>query len=105
MNNTENGPGTDDRPLATVVIPNWNGMRWLPKCIEALEKQTVSCFEILVVENASTDGSLAWLQKHGVPYLKNDRNLGFAGGVNAGIRAVLCSQRHDAPGAGHFHDR
>ena len=88
MNNTENGPGTDDRPLATVVIPNWNGMRWLPKCIEALEKQTVSCFEILVVENASTDGSLAWLQEHGVPYLKNDRNLGFAGGVNAGIRAV-----------------
>ena len=88
MNNTENGPGTDDRPLATVVIPNWNGMRWLPQCIEALEKQTVSCFEILVVENASTDGSLEWLRGHGVPVLKNDRNLGFAGGVNAGIRAV-----------------
>lgn len=89
MNNTENRPGTDDRPLATVVIPNWNGMRWLPKCITALEKQTVSCFEILVVENASTDGSLEWLRDHGVPVLKNDRNLGFAGGVNAGIRSVL----------------
>ncbi|MBQ7534868.1 MAG: glycosyltransferase family 2 protein [Stomatobaculum sp.] len=80
---------TDNCPLATVIIPNWNGMRWLPKCIEALKRQTVSCFEILVVENASTDGSLAWLQEHGVPYLKNDRNLGFAGGVNAGIRSVL----------------
>ena len=78
----------DTRALATVVIPNWNGMRWLPKCIGALECQTVSCFEILVVENASTDGSLAWLQEHGVPYLKNERNLGFAGGVNAGIRMV-----------------
>ena len=82
MNNTET------QARATVVIPNWNGMRWLPKCIGALERQTVSCFEILVVENASTDGSLAWLQEHGVPYLKNERNLGFAGGVNAGIRAV-----------------
>lgn len=74
--------------LATVIIPNYNGMRFLPKCIAALRRQTVSCFDILVVENASTDGSLQWLRENDVPYLLNSRNLGFAGGVNSGIRAV-----------------
>ena len=72
---------------ATVVIPNYNGMKFLPKCIEALRRQTVSCFDILVVENGSSDGSAEWLEAHQVPMLKEEENLGFAGGVNAGIRA------------------
>lgn len=72
---------------ATVVIPNYNGMKYLPQCIEALRKQTVSCFDILVVENGSSDGSAEWLEASQVPMLKEKENLGFAGGVNAGIRA------------------
>ena len=72
---------------ATVVIPNYNGMKYLPQCIEALRKQTVSCFDILVVENGSSDGSAEWLEASQVPMLKEEENLGFAGGVNAGIRA------------------
>ena len=72
---------------ATVVIPNYNGMKFLPGCIEALRHQTVSCFDILVVENGSSDGSAEWLEAHQVPLLKEEENLGFAGGVNAGIRA------------------
>ncbi len=72
---------------ATVVIPNYNGMKYLPRCIEALERQTVSCFDILVVENGSSDGSAEWLEARRVPMLREEENLGFAGGVNAGIRA------------------
>ncbi len=82
---TDAGQGA---PKATVVIPNYNGLRFLPKCIEALRRQTVSSFEILVVENASSDGSLEWLRENDVPFLRNSTNLGFAGGVNVGIRAV-----------------
>ena len=55
---------------ATVVIPNYNGMKYLPQCIEALRKQTVSCFDILVVENGSSDGSAEWLEASQVPMLK-----------------------------------
>ena len=73
---------------AVVIIPNFNGLRFLPSCIGALEKQTCRDFDLLVVENGSTDGSAEWLHAHGVPCLVNHENLGFAGGVNAGIRAT-----------------
>lgn len=73
---------------ATVLIPNYNGMKYLPACIEALFKQDTDDFDILVVENGSTDGSAAWLKEHGIPTLYEKENLGFAGGVNAGLRAV-----------------
>lgn len=72
----------------TVVIPNYNGMKYLPRCIAALRRQGTADFELLVVDNASTDGSAEWLREHGVPFLREEENLGFAGGVNAGIRAV-----------------
>lgn len=72
----------------TVIIPNYNGMKWLPACMEALSAQTAACFDTLVVENASTDGSAEWLAAQQIPMLREEKNLGFAGGVNAGIRAV-----------------
>lgn len=72
----------------TVIIPNFNGMRFLPQCMEALQKQTIESFDILVVDNGSSDGSRDWLQKKGVPSLFLEENLGFAGGVNAGLSAV-----------------
>lgn len=72
----------------TVIIPNYNGMKYLPQCIEALRRQTTEFFDILVVENASEDGSAEWLRAHDVSFLPQKKNLGFAGGVNAGIRAV-----------------
>jgi GT2 family glycosyltransferase len=71
---------------ATVIIPNYNGMKYLPACMEALKHQTVNCFRTLVIENASTDGSEEWLSENAVPYIREEKNLGFAGGVNAGIR-------------------
>ena len=76
-------------PLASVIIPNWNGARYLPACLDALRRQTYPAFEVIVVDNASTDGSRALLQRDypEVRLLALERNRGFAGGVNAGIRA------------------
>ncbi len=98
---------TDVLPLASVVIPNWNGAALLPACLESLRRQTEQRFEIIVVDNASTDGSVALLQE-GFPdvrVVELQRNLGFTGGVNAGIRAseapvivLLNSDVEAAPG-------
>ncbi len=80
----------ESTPRVAVVIPNWNGKVDLPACLDSLLKQTVHA-KIVVVENGSTDGS-AELLEHSYPQvtvLPQKKNLGFAGGVNAGIRYAL----------------
>ena len=72
----------------TVVIPNWNGMAFLKTCMDSLEKQDDRDFETLVIDNASADGSVEFLREH-YPWAHVEvmpENLGFAGGVNEGIR-------------------
>ncbi len=73
---------------ASVVIPVWNGRPHLPDCLDALLAQDYPDFEIIAVDNASSDGS-ADLIAEGYPrvqVIRNERNLGFAGGCNAGLR-------------------
>ena len=72
----------------TVIIPNYNGMQYLPGCIESLNKQTDKDFEILVVDNGSSDGSVKWLEENHIRHIPLNSNMGFAGGVNVGIRAA-----------------
>lgn len=73
-----------------VVIPNLNGENYLAEAIDSLLEQTVVA-TIIIVENASTDNSMAVIDSYGdkLVVLKNDKNLGFAGGVNVGIRYAL----------------
>lgn len=73
-----------------VVIPNLNGADFLAQAIDSLIAQTFLP-SIIVVENASTDNSLEILKTYGdkITILKNEKNLGFAGGVNVGIRYAL----------------
>lgn len=83
-------PAGGDLPLASVVIPNWNGLAHLPICLEALRAQAYPRLEVIVVDNASTDGSLAFIKNEhpGVRILALDRNLGLTGGNNRGFRAA-----------------
>ncbi len=72
----------------TVIIPNYNGLHFLETCLQALRRQTYAFFETLMIDNASTDGSVEYVREH-FPEVKiavMEENLGFAGGVNAGIR-------------------
>jgi GT2 family glycosyltransferase len=74
--------------LASVIIPNWNGAAHLPACLGSLRKQTFSDYQVIVVDNGSTDDSLDLLTCD-YPYVEVialPRNLGFAGGCNAGLR-------------------
>lgn len=74
----------------TVVIVAWNGRDDLRKCLDALQVGAASGCEIIVVDNASTDGTSAMLERDypQVVLLRQDRNLGFAEGCNLGIAAA-----------------
>lgn len=72
----------------TVIIPNYNGLAFLEPCMAALEAQTVRDFDLLVVDNGSTDGSAEWLSARQIPTIFLKENTGFSGAVNAGIRAA-----------------
>ena len=76
-------------PRLSVIIPNWNGALHLPGCLESLRAQTWRDFEIIVVDNASTDASLAVLAHYPeVRVLALERNRGFTGACNAGLAAA-----------------
>lgn len=72
----------------TIIIPNYNGLHFMEDCFTALDTQTYKDFEVLVVDNASTDGSREWLEQRKIRTLFLEENIGFAGGVNAGLRVT-----------------
>jgi GT2 family glycosyltransferase len=82
--------GLVSAPRVSIIIPNWNGARWLERCLRSLRAQHFSDFELLVVDNGSTDDSLALVQQcfPEARCLAMGRNVGFAAAVNAGIRAT-----------------
>src|SRR4030042_683779 len=77
----------EENSLISVVVLNWNGVKVLEKCLKSLMLQTFRPLETIVVDNASTDGSVDFI-KNRYPNIKlivNERNLGFGGGNNVGI--------------------
>ncbi|HMK77540.1 MAG TPA: glycosyltransferase family 2 protein [Thermodesulfobacteriota bacterium] len=78
-----------ESPLISAVVLNWNGCHVLDNCLRSLYNQTYRPLEIIVVDNASTDGSVDFLREkfHSVHLIRNDKNLGFGAGNNIGIRA------------------
>ncbi len=67
-----------------VVIPNWDSLGLLRSCLASLEGQADG-LELMVVDNGSVDGSLAYLERERVPHLALPRNVGFAPAVNLGV--------------------
>lgn len=79
----------------TVVIPNYNGMKYLPECLESLAMQNPNGpkFDVVVVDNGSTDGSVLFLENYGKERLELqnlflEENTGFDYAVNVGIKAT-----------------
>ena len=77
---------TDSQPIVSIIIPHWNGIDVLSECIESLKNSTLPSFEIIVSDNASSDGSQAWIKNNhpDIILLENDKNYGYAGGCNYG---------------------
>ncbi len=82
------------KPLVSVVVLNYNGARWLDKCVASLAKQTiVDQIEIIIADNLSSDGSdrLAEQLLKPLPngrFLQNGQNLGFCEGNNRAAEAA-----------------
>ena len=77
-------------PQVSVVILNWNGKKFLDGCLSSLTKQTYANLEIILVDNASSDGSVDGIADrfNNIVLIKNSANLGFGGGNNVGIKAA-----------------
>ncbi|GAB4192583.1 MAG: hypothetical protein OHK0022_06830 [Roseiflexaceae bacterium] len=75
--------------MIDIIIPNYNGAALLPTCLDSLRRQTRRDFQILVVDDGSTDGSLALLARDypEVRVLALERNRGMTGAVNAALAA------------------
>lgn len=84
-------------PFISVVVLNWNGAKVLPRCLEALASQTFTNFDILIWDNASTDGSIEVVEENfpagkkypGLKVIRSKENLGFSVSNN---RAVTQAQ-------------
>lgn len=73
----------------SVIIPNYNGEKIIDGCIQSLLQQEYKDFNIIVVDNNSTDESVKIIEEKypSITLIKNNENLGFAAAVNIGIKA------------------
>ncbi|WP_434640805.1 glycosyltransferase family 2 protein [Thermoanaerobacterium thermosaccharolyticum] len=78
-------------PLVYIILINYNGYKDTIECVRSIEKITYKNYKIVIIDNASTDNSIDILRQTLKNYkiIQNDKNLGFAGGNNVGIRYAL----------------
>jgi GT2 family glycosyltransferase len=77
-------------PRVSIVIVNWNTLPLLRACLDSVRATCPDIsYEVAVVDNASTDGSAAWLKANepGITLIQNTENVGFARANNQGIAA------------------
>jgi len=75
-------------PLISAIIVNYNGIRFIGDCLKSIQNQTYSVNEVIVVDNASVDGSVEYIKKlfPGVIVINLLENIGFAGANNEGLK-------------------
>jgi len=78
-------------PEVAVIVPNFNGSRYLGACLPSLLDQSYSNYSVTVVDNASSDDSAELVRRDfpDVGLIVNTTNTGFAGGCNTGLRHAL----------------
>ncbi len=76
---------------ASVIVPNWNGMKFVGMCLDSLAKLDFKDYEVIVVDNGSTDGSREVIEEKypHVRLIKLPENMGFAIACNEGIKASI----------------
>ncbi|TSC95426.1 MAG: Glycosyl transferase, family 2 [Parcubacteria group bacterium Athens1014_10] len=75
----------------SVNLVTWNNLKFLPQCLDSILNQTFNDFSVLIIDNASHDGTIKFLEKHypQVALLKNARNLGFSKSHNQGVKFAI----------------
>lgn len=71
----------------SVIIVNYNGISYLETCLRSVLAQNIPDFEVILVDNKSSDASLEYVRRTfpDLILVANDRNLGYTGGINSGI--------------------
>ena len=77
---------SSNTPLVSIIVLNHNGRDVLKPCLESIFKTKYSPFEVIVIDNGSTDGSENVAREFDVKLIKNGSNLGYCKGNNEGIR-------------------
>jgi|GEM_PF-1385391 len=77
-------------PLVSVIILNWNSLKYIHKCIESLSRQSYKNIEVIFVDNDSSDRSLLECKEkyNNFKYIENKENVGFAAGMNTGLSSA-----------------
>jgi GT2 family glycosyltransferase len=85
-------------PRVAIIVLNWNGLVDTLECLESLSHLDYPAYEVVVVDNGSTDGSVPAIRARcpEVAIIETGKNLGYTGGNNAGLRYALVHQ------AGYF---
>lgn len=87
-----NGPSTvfNGHPEASVIIVSYNGLNEIKRCLPSLINQSYPSYEILLVDNGSSDGSPEYVEQSfpQVRVIRNHTNLGYAGGNNKGFESA-----------------
>ncbi|MFC1649092.1 glycosyltransferase family 2 protein [Patescibacteria group bacterium] len=97
-----------NNPLVSIVIVNFNGKKWLKDCLTSVFKQTYKNYEVIFVDNNSSDESVDYVKKNypKVKIINNHVNTGFAGGNNLGFSKssgeYLLSINNDTKFGKHF---
>jgi O-antigen biosynthesis protein len=75
-----------ERPLVSIVMLTYNDIEWIPRALQACLDNTDACYELIVVDNGSTDGTVEFLtsETSGATVLLNNRNCGFGVANNLG---------------------
>ncbi len=76
-----------DYPLISVVVLNYNGLKYLKRTVPPILKLDYPKIEIIYVDNGSTDGSIEFLKKFKkIKLIENGKNLGYSKGKNIGVK-------------------
>ncbi|BBI35024.1 glycosyltransferase family 2 protein [Cohnella abietis] len=71
---------------ASIIIPTYNRLDLLQNCVSSIRKYTDTPYEIIIVDNASTDGSAEWCRREKLAFISLPRNEGFPIACNKGLR-------------------
>ena len=75
------------QPNLSIVIPVFNGLRYTQECVKAIRQNTQIPYDIILIDNGSTDGTAAWAEQACIPTIRNEENKGFGYACNQGMMA------------------
>jgi glycosyltransferase involved in cell wall biosynthesis len=76
-------------PKVSILLTCYNHLRFLPEAVEGVRSQTFKDYEIIAIDDGSTDGSREWLaDQPGIRTIFNEQNLGTYGTLNVGLQAA-----------------